>query len=63
MTISIETLAARIDTRFGERVTRVTSICDELTYEVAKADLVDVATALRDDDEFADRSADRCLWC
>ena len=50
MTISIETLAARIDTRFGERVTRVTSICDELTYEVAKADLVDVAKALRDDD-------------
>jgi len=61
MTISIETLAARIDTRFGERVTRVTSICDELTYEVAKADLVDVANALRDDDDLQiDQLIDVC---
>ena len=61
MTISIETLAARIDTRFGERVTRVTSICDELTYEVAKADLVDVAKALRDDDDLQiDQLIDVC---
>lgn len=61
MTISIETLAARIETRFGERVTRVKSICDELTYEVAKADLVDVATALRDDDDFQiDQLIDVC---
>ena len=61
MTISIETLAARIGTRFGERVTRVTSICDELTYEVAKADLVDVAKALRDDDDLQiDQLIDVC---
>ena len=61
MTISIETLAARIDTRFGERVTRVTSICDELTYEVAKAGLVDVAKALRDDDDLQiDQLIDVC---
>jgi len=61
MTISIETLAARIDTRFGDRVTRVTSICDELTYEVAKADLVDVAKALRDDDDLQiDQLIDVC---
>jgi len=61
MTISIETLAARIDTRFGERVTRVTSICDELTYEVAKADLVEVAKTLRDDDDLQiDQLIDVC---
>jgi len=61
MTISIETLAARIGTRFGERVTRVTSICDELTYEVAKADLVEVAKTLRDDDDLQiDQLIDVC---
>lgn len=52
MTGSNETLAARIDARFGERVTRVPSNCGELTYEVGKDDLVDVATRLRDDPEF-----------
>jgi len=30
----------------------VASTCGELTYEVAPADLLDVATALRDEDEF-----------
>ena len=49
MTTSHETLAARIDERFGERVSRAPSICGELTYEVHKSDLVDVAIALRDD--------------
>jgi len=52
MSIPRETLAARIDARFGERVRRVASTCGELTYEVAPADLLDVATALRDEDEF-----------
>ena len=47
MTDRYETLAARIDERFGEQITRVDSICGELTYEVGKADLIDVATALR----------------
>ena len=42
-----ETLAARIDERFGEQVTRVASICGELTYEVGKDDLIEVASALR----------------
>jgi len=61
MTISIETLAARIDKRFGERVARVTSNCGELTYEVGKADLVDVAMALRDDDDLQiDQLIDVC---
>ena len=53
MTNSNETLAARIDARFGERVIRVPSICGELTWEVAADDVVEVATALRDDPEFA----------
>jgi NADH-quinone oxidoreductase subunit C len=52
MSIPRETLAARIDARFGERVRRVASTCGELTYEVSPADLLDVATALRDEDEF-----------
>ena len=48
-----ETLAARIDARFGEKLTRVPSICDELTYELNKDDLLEVAKALRDEPEFA----------
>ncbi|MDX1508476.1 MAG: NADH-quinone oxidoreductase subunit C [Woeseiaceae bacterium] len=42
-----ETLAARVEERFGDKLSRVPSTCGELTYEVDKADLIDVATALR----------------
>jgi NADH-quinone oxidoreductase subunit C len=49
MTISSETLAARIGARFGEQLAAVASICGELTYEVNKEDLVEIAAALRDD--------------
>jgi len=52
MSISHETLAARIDARFGERATRVGSICREVTYEVAPEDLLDIAVALRDEEDF-----------
>ena len=52
MNSSHETLAARIDDRFPGPVTRIDSICGELTYEVGKADLIAVATVLRDDAEF-----------
>ena len=52
MTNRYETLAARIDERFGEQMTRVESICGELTYEVDKDDLHDIATALRNEAEF-----------
>jgi len=52
MTDRYETLAARIDERFGEQILRVESICGELTYEVDKDDLHDVATALRNEGEF-----------
>jgi NADH-quinone oxidoreductase subunit C len=47
-----ETLAARIDARFGEQLTRVASTCGELTFELEKDDLIAVATALRNDPEF-----------
>jgi NADH-quinone oxidoreductase subunit C len=47
-----ETLAARIDERFGEQVSRVASTCGELTYEVDKDDLIEVATALRNERDF-----------
>jgi len=61
MTISIETLAARIDARFGERLKRIGSICKELTYEVSRADLVEIATALRDEEDFGiDQLMDVC---
>ncbi len=52
MTDRNETLAARIDERFGEQMARVASICGELTYEVDKDDLHVVATALRNEGEF-----------
>ena len=47
-----ETLAARIDERFGEQVTRVESTCGEVTCEVGRDDIVEVATALRDEADF-----------
>jgi len=52
MTNRYETLAARIDERFGEQATRVVSICGELTIEIDKDDLNEVATALRNEAEF-----------
>ena len=61
MTISIETLAARIDARFAEQLIRIGSICNELTYEVSRADLIEVATALRDEKDFGvDQLIDVC---
>jgi len=47
-----ETLAARIEERFREQISRVPSSCGELTYEVGRDDLHDVATALRNDADF-----------
>jgi len=41
-----------MDERFGEQVMRVASICGELTFEVGKEDLIEVATALRNEGEF-----------
>ena len=47
-----ETLAARIDERFGEQMRRVPSTSGELTYELDKDDLVEIATALRNEGDF-----------
>ena len=47
-----ETLAARIATRFGDKTERVASTCGELTFAVASGDLIEIATALRDETEF-----------
>ena len=61
MTDFNETIAARIDTRFGERMQRVSSVCGELTYELSPGDLIEVATALRDEDKFSlDQLIDAC---
>jgi len=47
-----ETLAARIDERFGEQMLRIASTCRELTYELEKDDLLAIATALRNEADF-----------
>jgi len=47
-----ETLASRIDARFGEQMRRVSSTCGELTYELDKDDLIEIATALRNEADF-----------
>ena len=47
-----ETLASKIDERFGEQMRRVPSTCGELTYETGKDDLIEVATALRNEADF-----------
>ena len=52
MSERLETLAAQIVERFGDKVDRVPSVCDELTFEVDKDDLIEVATALRNEGDF-----------
>jgi NADH-quinone oxidoreductase subunit C len=52
MTNTLETLAARITSRFDDKTVRVESNCGELTLIVASSDLLEVAQALRDEPEF-----------
>jgi len=52
MTERYETLAARIDERFGEQMRRVPSSCGELTFEMDKDNLLEIATALRNEADF-----------
>ncbi len=52
MTDRHDSLAGRIDARFGDQVTRVASSCRELTYELDKDDLIEVAIALRNEADF-----------
>lgn len=44
-----ETLATRLGERFAGQVTRVASTCGELTFEVEKDALLDVAAGIRDE--------------
>ncbi len=47
-----EALAAAIEERFGNAASRVPSACGEVTFEVDKESLIEVATALRDEEAF-----------
>ena len=47
-----ETLASKIDERFAEQMRRVPSTCGELTYELDKDNLIEIATALRNEADF-----------
>ena len=52
MILRYETLASKIDARFAEQMRRVPSTCGELTYEVDKDNLIEIATALRNEADF-----------
>lgn len=52
MSEATDKLAGKIEARFGSTLTRVASTCDELTYEVPAARLLEVSRALRDEAEF-----------
>lgn len=52
MTPRYEQLALRVTARFGARLTAVESTCGELTYEVAREDLLEIGRVLRDDPDF-----------
>lgn len=52
MSEKLKRLANRIEERFGDAVTRLSSLPHELAYEVKIDQLRDVCKALRDEDEF-----------
>ena len=52
MTDRYETLASKIDARFGDQMQRIASSCGELTFELDKDDLHEVAIALRNEADF-----------
>jgi len=52
MSERLKTLAGSLEERFGAQIQRVPSICVELTYELGKDDLIEIATALRNEAEF-----------
>jgi len=49
MSQRLDQLAARVEARLSGKLTRRNSLPTDLSYEVAAADLVAVATTLRDD--------------
>jgi NADH-quinone oxidoreductase subunit C len=52
MSEATDKLAGQVEARFGNVLTRVASGCDELTYEVPAAQLLEVCRALRDETGF-----------
>ncbi|HET7650026.1 MAG TPA: NADH-quinone oxidoreductase subunit C [Gammaproteobacteria bacterium] len=52
MSEATDTLAGKIEARFGKVLTRLASSCDEPGYEVPAGKLLEVARALRDEAEF-----------
>ena len=61
MSNRLHSLGQDITAHFGDRLTRVDNGCGELSFEVAAADLIDVATALRDEAAFGfDMLIDLC---
>lgn len=61
MNARLESLGRQLGERFGDRLRPVASICGELTFEVEVGELIEVATALRDDPAFAfDMLIDLC---
>jgi NADH-quinone oxidoreductase subunit C len=52
MSQALEQIAEGLSARFGEKLTRVASLCDELTFEVASGALREVCTALRDEPQW-----------
>lgn len=52
MSEKLKRLASKVEERFGDSLTRLPSLKYELTYEVPSARLLEVCTALRDDDGF-----------
>jgi len=51
MSLHVEQMAAQVEARLAGRLVRRASLPEELSYDVAAADLVAVATALRDEAE------------
>ena len=61
MTTTLESFAARVEAQFGDRVVRQASNCGELTFELSRENLVEIATALRDGADFeVDQLMDVC---
>ena len=61
MNQALEAIAEQISARFGDKVGRIASRCDELTFEVAAESLVELCTALRDEPEWSfEQLSDLC---
>jgi len=52
MSVNRETMAERLNARFGDRLAPVDGSRDLLTYELAPDALIEIATALRDEEDF-----------